>query len=179
VKALAQMPHQNARQHLVDSNDCATRWVYLEILHTKCTTNAAGFLEHLLKVPPSKVVTDSGNKFSGRLKVIGQRDPTHNQPFQVRPEHAACHRLFKARDPRTNVMVANSKRHLPEMLNTNRCDSGEHMRNTLRCYVWLCNRHTPQRGLEHSATVKGLEGCYRAQPDMLPKRPCYVPGLDA
>ena len=183
VKYLPQMPDEDARQYLFAAIDRATRWVYVEILPTKCAANAAGFLERLLKTAPfkiTKVLTDNGKEFTDRFCATGQREPTGHHPFdQVCTEHAIDHRLIKPRHPQTNGMVERFNGRISEILNTNRFRSGEHLRDTLTRYVRLYNQQIPQRALKHSTPIEALKRWYRERPDLFHKRPYHLPGLDS
>ena len=182
VKYLPQMPDEDARHDLFAAIDRATRWVYVEILPTKCAANAAGFLKRLLEAAPfkiAKVLTDNGKEFTDRFCATGQRDPTGNHPFdQICIEHAIDHRLIKPRHPQTNGMIERFNGRIAEILNTTRCRSGEHLHDTLKRYVKLYNQHIPQRALEHSAPIEALKRWYRERPDLFRKWPYDLPGLD-
>ena len=183
VKYLPQMPDEDERQYIFAAIDRATRWVYVEILPANCAANAPGFLERLLEAAPFKIVkvlTDSGQEFTDRFCVTGQREPTGNHFFdQVCTEHTLDYRLIKPRHPQTNGMIERFNGRIAEILGTKRFRSGEHLRDTLTRYVKLYNQHIPQRALKHSPPIETLKRWYREPPDLFRKRTYYLPGLDS
>lgn len=104
--------------------DRATRFVYLEILHTRSAANAAAFFERFLAAFPlgvHTVLSDNGSEFTDRFGDARWRKRTSGtgrHAFdQVCAAHAIRHRLTQPYRPQTNGMVERFNRRLEDHLN--------------------------------------------------------------
>ncbi len=182
VKYLPQMPDQDQRTYLFAAIDRATRWVYVEILQDKTAASASGFLTRLIAQAPfniSKLLTDNGKEFTDRFCATGQRQPTATHAFdQVCADHHIEHRLTKPRTPQTNGMLERFNGRIADVLRTHRFDSAASLQTTLKRFVYLYNRHIPQKNLHHKTPLQTLKQWHAQQPQLFKKIPRNHPGPD-
>ena len=67
------------------------------------------------------------------------------------------HRLTQPRTPQTNGMVEGFNGRLRQVLRSHHLNSAEDLEKTLHRFVWLYNRHLPQKALGHTAPVQALK----------------------
>ncbi len=182
VKYLPQMPDEDARPYLFAAIDRATRWVYVEILPTKCASNVSAFLKRLIKAAPfklSKVLTDNGKEFSDRFCASGERQPTGHHAFdKVCAKHHIEHRLIKPKSPQTNGVIERFNGRIADVLATTQFDSSENLAGTLLRYVKVYNQHIPQRALGHVPPIQAMKKWYEKHPALFKKCVYNHPGLD-
>ncbi len=133
VKYLPRMPDRNQPTYLFVAIDCATRWVYVEILEEKTAASAGGFLKRLIDQAPfrlSKVLTGNGKEFTdrscpppGRSAPTGERRSTGTHAFdRICANHRIEHRLIRSGISRTDGMIERFDGCIADVLATRRFD---------------------------------------------------------
>ena len=162
IKDLPRMPDEQQKRYLYVAIDRATRWVYLEVRHSKSAQDARAFMKRVEDKAPfniQTVLTDNGKSFTDRFTRAGERKPSGRHPFDREcRSHGIEHRLIKPGKPQTNGMVERFNGRISDVLATRRYTSGEDLEQTLKRYNWLYNHHIPQKALHHQSPVAMMKG---------------------
>ena len=137
IKYLPQLPDQDHRTHLFGATGPATRWVYMEIKHSKSAASAKAFLNQLIKQAPFNIktlLTDNDKTFTNRVTAQGSRAPSGDHIFgQLCAAHETDHRLIPIRRSQTNGIVERFNGRIAQVLAATRFRSGEELSH----YVYL------------------------------------------
>jgi len=138
IKYLPQMPDEKSRRYLFVAIDRATRWVFIALKANKTVDCARQFLQELHQACPiriTRILTDNGREFTGRLLASRARKPSGNHEFdQLCKALDIEHRLTKPRTPQTNGMVERFNGRIANVLRTHHFDNSEALQHTLLRY---------------------------------------------
>lgn len=127
----------------------------------------------------SKLLTDNGKEFTGRLFASREREPSGNHELDhLCRELGIEHRLTRPRTPRTNGMVERFNGRIADVLKTHRFNSCEDMEQTLLRCVTLNNHQLPQSALKSKTPMQTMKEWYQTHPHLFYKRPYDRPGYD-
>ncbi len=139
-------------------------------------------LANLLQAVPFKItqiLTDKGQAFTDRCCATGERNPTGKQVFDRRcADQDSEHRLIPPRHPQTKGRVERVYGRISAVLATNRCRSGEHLKDTLQRYGNVYNHRIPQQALGQICPVEAREQWQIKQSERFVSEINNLPGLD-
>jgi len=182
VKYLPRMADERARRYLYVAIDRATRWVYLEVLPSKSSAQARGFLKRLVEAAPFRIETvlsDNGSEFSDRFCRGRERTPTGRHAFDQECEAQGIeHRLIPPWHPQTNGMVERFNGRVTDELARTRFGSATELENAMYAYRAVYNNHIPQRALGHRTPRQALLDWFAKHPERFRFDPANLPGPD-